>query len=112
MWHIKIIGRHREYSLRHYQPLTSVAFGAASFPLATSATLQSLYAVSTHFACNMDGTPLSLRSRPLKRARLSAASPQNLHYPIPVISSGVDMPYGSTAKNRYRYDEPRNLSWA
>ena len=33
-------------------------------------------------------------------------------YPKPVISSGGSMPYDSTAKNRYSFDEPRNLSCA
>ena len=31
-------------------------------------------------------------------------------YPKPVISSGGSMPYDSTTKNRYSFEEPRNLS--
>ena len=33
-----------------------------------------------------------------------------VHSPIPVISTGEDMPGDSTAKNRYSFEEWRNLS--
>ena len=35
-----------------------------------------------------------------------------MRLPLPVISSGGSMLDDSTSKNRYSFDESRNLSWA